>query len=331
MNAFTDIVGHKNIINALKHAVKNGSTAHAYIFDGPVGVGKKSVAATFAKVLNCERGESEPCNRCKSCLTFDAGTNVNYYGITHEKKNITVGDIRTQINANVSYPPQNGKYKVFTVPDADLMNIEAQNALLKTLEEPPEYVVFLLICTNYKRLLHTIISRCMIYKFMPLASSDVINYAVENLKLGSESASLYARYASGSIGKLKSMTGSEEFSEIRSRAFNLFSNSETSDIVTVYSMAEDMKKYESNILNGVLDTFFSIVRDAIVYKQTGNIKYVMQSDMANEIKEISFRHELEGLFVIFDELYKVKKRLSANGDVALLTESLLMTIKENSK
>ena len=149
MGSFKDVVGHKDILKYISSAVENNRVSHAYILNGERGSGKRMLANLFAMTLLCESGNSEPCGKCHSCRQAESGNHPDIIRVTHEKPNsISVDDIRTQVNNTVDIKPYQGPYKVYIIPQADLMTPQAQNAILKTIEEPPAYAVFLLLTEN---------------------------------------------------------------------------------------------------------------------------------------------------------------------------------------
>ncbi|MBD9220244.1 MAG: DNA polymerase III subunit delta, partial [Clostridiales bacterium] len=140
MNNFSDIIGNEQIIKSIRCVLKNKMISHAYIIAGEEGGGKKILANAFAKTLLCENGGDEPCDNCISCRTFDGGNNPDIIYVHPVKtKGISVDDIREQVTSTVNIKPYNHRYKIYIMPNADTMTQQAQNALLKTLEEPPEY------------------------------------------------------------------------------------------------------------------------------------------------------------------------------------------------
>ena len=165
MGSFKDVVGHKDIINYIRNAVQEDKVSHAYILNGERGSGKKMLAALFATTLQCEKGEPDPCNVCHSCIQAESGNHPDIIRVQHEKPNtISVEDIRTQVNNDILIKPYQGPYKIYIISEADLMTPQAQNALLKTIEEPPEYAVIFLLTENAEALLPTITSRCVMLK-----------------------------------------------------------------------------------------------------------------------------------------------------------------------
>ena len=165
MGSFKDVVGHKDIINYIRSAVTENKVSHAYILNGERGSGKKMLASLFATTLLCEKQGPDPCNECHSCRQAESGNHPDIIRVTHEKPNtISVEDIRRQVNEDIQIRPYQGPYKIYIIAEADLMTVQAQNALLKTIEEPPAYAVIFLLTENAEALLPTITSRCVMLK-----------------------------------------------------------------------------------------------------------------------------------------------------------------------
>ncbi|MBR6328317.1 MAG: DNA polymerase III subunit delta [Lachnospiraceae bacterium] len=182
MAVYKDIRGQDSVISQLKKTVETGQISHAYIFNGARGTGKKTAASIFARALLCEAGGSEPCDRCPSCRQALAGGNPDIKELVHEKANIVVDDIREQINADIITKPFSAARKVYIVPDAHRMNPQAQNALLKTLEEPPSYATIILVTENIDALLPTVRSRCVRRDFENTGGSVMREEAVAAIK-----------------------------------------------------------------------------------------------------------------------------------------------------
>ena len=160
MGSFKDVVGHRDVIQYLQNAVAENRVSQAYIVNGERGTGKKMLAKLFAMALLCEEHGPEPCNKCHSCVQAESNNHPDIIWVTHEKPgSIGVDDVRTQINNTVAIKPYQGPYKIYIIPEADIMTVQAQNALLKTIEEPPQYAVFILLTENADVLLPTINSR----------------------------------------------------------------------------------------------------------------------------------------------------------------------------
>ena len=171
---FSTVVGQSHITTTLKNAIKNKQLAHAFLFCGPRGVGKTTCARILAKTINCESKtkEGEACNTCQSCVSFNEGTSLNIHELDAASNN-SVDDIRTLVD-QVRFAPQAGKYKVYIIDEVHMLTKEAFNALLKTLEEPPAHVVFILATTEAHKLPETILSRTQHYTLRPVPLELVV-------------------------------------------------------------------------------------------------------------------------------------------------------------
>ena len=184
MSSFKDVVGHKNIIKYISSAVQADAVSHAYILNGERGSGKRLLANLFAMSLQCQNRaeDGEACGKCQSCKQAQSGNQPDIIKVTHEKPNtISVDDIRTQVNNDIVIKPYSSKYKIYIIPEADLMSAQAQNALLKTIEEPPEYAVIMLLTENAEALLPTIRSRCVMMKLRNIKDQLVKKYLIVHL------------------------------------------------------------------------------------------------------------------------------------------------------
>ena len=170
---FDEVWGQKHITEALKKAIKEGRTAHAYLFAGPRGTGKTSVARVFAKSLNCENGPTvKPCDKCEICRTITAGSSMDVLEID-AASNRGIDEIRS-LRENVNLTPSNARFKIYIIDEVHMLTEPAWNALLKTLEEPPEYVKFFLATTTPEKIPPTIISRCQRFNFKPFRQEELV-------------------------------------------------------------------------------------------------------------------------------------------------------------
>lgn len=175
-STFSTVIGQKPLTAALKHAVATDRLAHAYLFCGSRGVGKTSCARIFAKTINCTHRtpEGEACNECDSCRDFNNGSSLNIIELDAASHN-SVDDIKGLIE-QVLVPPTQGRYRVFIVDEVHMLSAAAFNAFLKTLEEPPEYVIFILATTEKHKIIPTILSRCQIYDFSRITIQDMVQH-----------------------------------------------------------------------------------------------------------------------------------------------------------
>ena len=173
-SSFSTVVGQKALTHTLKTAIKNEQLAHAYLFCGPRGVGKTTCARIFAKAINCEHltADGEPCNECESCIAFNEQRSYNILELDAASNN-SVDEIR-KLTDQVRVPPQVGRYRVFIIDEVHMLSQAAFNAFLKTLEEPPEYAIFILATTEKQKIIPTILSRCQIYDFARITVTDIV-------------------------------------------------------------------------------------------------------------------------------------------------------------
>ncbi|MBR1785817.1 MAG: DNA polymerase III subunit gamma/tau [Paludibacteraceae bacterium] len=229
------VVGQHTITDTLRNAIRTNRLAHAYLFSGPRGVGKTTCARIFAKTINCLNltPETEACNECESCRNFNEQRSFNIYELDAASNN-SVDDIR-KLMEQVAIPPQNGRYKVFIIDEVHMLSTAAFNAFLKTLEEPPSYVIFILATTEKEKLLPTIISRCQVYDFQRITTADTIRHLMyvaekEGISTTEEAMNVIAQKADGGMRDALSI-----FDQLVSYCGNTISYEQAIDILNVLS------------------------------------------------------------------------------------------------
>lgn len=329
MESFKDVVGHKDILKYISNAVENNRVSHAYILNGERGSGKKMLANLFAMTLLCETGDNEPCGKCHSCKQAESGNHPDIIRVTHEKPNgISVDDIRTQVNNTVDIKPYQGPYKVYIIPQADMMTPQAQNAILKTIEEPPSYAVFLLLTENAETLLPTINSRCVMLKLRNIKDTLIKKYLMENLEIPDYKADMCTAFAQGNMGRAIMLANSDHFNEIREEAVQLLKHISEMELNEIVAAVKNISVYKLEITD-YLDIIMIWYRDVLLYKATKEIDKVVFKDQLQSIKEQARKSSYEGIELILESLEKAKARLKANVNFDLVMELLFLTIKEN--
>ena len=329
MGSFKDVVGHKDILKYISSAVENNRVSHAYILNGERGSGKKMLANLFAMTLLCETGDNEPCGKCHSCKQAESGNHPDIIRVTHEKPNsISVDDIRTQVNNTVDIKPYQGPYKVYIIPQADMMTPQAQNAILKTIEEPPSYAVFLLLTENAETLLPTINSRCVMLKLRNIKDTLIKKYLMENLEIPDYKADMCTAFAQGNMGRAIMLANSDHFNEIREEAVQLLKHISEMELNEIVAAVNNISVYKLEITD-YLDIIMIWYRDVLLYKATKEIDKVVFKDQLQSIKEQARKSSYEGIELILESLEKAKARLKANVNFDLVMELLFLTIKEN--
>lgn len=326
--SFDDIEGNASIIANLKNSIRHNKVSHAYIINGGEGVGKKLIANSFAKVLQCnEKGDSS-CGNCDSCSVFDSGNHPDViYVVPSKTKVLGVDDIREQVIEKAGIKQYKYRYKIFIIDKANTMTMQAQNALLKTLEEPPHYAVFILLSNNLDGFLATILSRCVVIKIGALSSGVISDYLKNKKNICDGKADVYGEYAQGSIGKAIKIASSDEFSNMREDVISKLISINEKDIVSVMGMAKEFEIYKEN--NEMLDMMYLWYRDLIAYKKLKNMKYIIQKDKKREIISQTSREKLDSLNIKIETVWNAKRQLSQNSNFQLTMEVLLIKLKES--
>lgn len=352
MPAFSDILGNEMIKEYFERTLANGQISHAYILTGEVGMGRKTLAKTFAMTLLCEQNRQdhdpdqislfdslegideedssvkEPCGQCHSCIQFQTDNHPDVIYVSHAKEGIGVDDIREQINGTVQVKPYSSPYKIYIVDEAEKMTVQAQNALLKTLEEPPSYVVILLLTTRADSFLPTILSRCITLKLKPLYDEVIRDYLMERLHVQKSDADIYTAFARGNLGKAIALSSSDSFADMRYSVMSLLKNARNMDIA---QMNETVKKWKEDRLDiqECLDFMQLWYRDILMFKATQDTAGFIFKEEYKYIREVSAKSSFRGIEAILEALDKAKQRLEANVNYELTMELLMLTIKEN--
>lgn len=328
MVSFNNIIGHEEIIRHLKNAMTTGKISHSYIFTGRPGSGKKLLATTYAMTLQCEAGGTEPCQKCDSCKKAIGKNHPDIIMVNHEKPGtITIDEVRDQVIHDVAIKPYCSQHKIYIIPDAEMMTVQAQNAILKTIEEPPEYAVIMLLTSNIDSLLPTIRSRCVRLDLKVVDDSLVKEYLMEHLQVPDYQAEIDASYAQGSIGKAKEAATSQEFADMTANALKILKYANSME---VYELTEAIKTLtaDKNNINDYLDIFQFWFRDVLMFKATREIDNLVFKQEINFIREQASERSYENIEKILEALEKTKVRLRANVNLELALELLFLTIRE---
>ncbi|MBQ4232555.1 MAG: ATP-binding protein [Lachnospiraceae bacterium] len=338
MVTLNDVIGEEQIIDYFKQAVSGGTVSHAYVLEGEEGAGKKMLAYAFAKLLQCEEGKECACGACKSCLMAESMNHPDIITVTHNSPmHFGVDELRTQMVNEMGVKPYHSRYKIFIVPDAELMTNQAQNAILKTIEEPSEHGIVMLLTTNAGKFLPTILSRCVKLTIKPVDPLKVYNYLKENystLSDGTEVAEEELRfataYAGGNIGKGIRAVESETFKEIKDIVINALKNINRWEIPDMVFSAKAAAEYKTDLFD-----YFDIMklwfRDVLMLKVTKNIDQLVLKDMYSIMNKQAQVVSYEGIESVLEALDNAKIRLDSNVDVATILELLLFRIKEQLK
>lgn len=329
MTGFRDIIGQEQMKEHMQNALKTGKISHAYIIHGEKASGKEFIAKIFAAALQCEEKGVEPCGQCHSCKQVQTDNQPDIIKVSHEKPNtISVDDIRAQINGDVAIKPYSSPYKIYIMNEAEKMTVQAQNALLKTLEEPPEYAVFLLLVTNINTLLPTILSRCVVLSMKPVADHLVRNFLMEQMQVTDYKAEVCVAFARGNIGKAKALASSEDFENVKTEALSILKYVHEMELYEMIAAIKKIGEYKLEV-NDYLDVMAIWYRDVLLYKATNDANHLVFREELSTIRRIAQRSSYEGIESVINAMDKAKSRLNANVNFDLTMELLFMEMKEN--
>lgn len=326
---FQDIIGHQDIIEHFQKAISYGKVSHAYILNGPDKSGKMMLAERFAAALQCDKGEQEPCMACPSCSKAESRNHPDIIYLQHEKPaTISVDDIRKQINNDIAIKPYYGPYKIYIIDEAEKMNQQAQNALLKTIEEPPLYAVILLLTNNADIFLPTILSRCITLNLKMVPDTVIRDYLMKNCHVPDYKAEICTAFAQGNVGKAIQLAENEDFNELKNSAIQLIKRIKDIELYEMMGAIKHITTYKLQI-NDYFDLLMVWYRDVLLYKATADINSLIFKDEIYDIKNQASKSSYSGIETILQALEKAKLRLNANVNFELVIELLLLTIKEN--
>lgn len=329
MAEFKDIIGQEQIKEHLQGALSTGKISHAYIINGEKSSGKEFIAKVFAMALQCENNKENPCQECHSCKQALSNNQPDIIKVMHEKPNtISVDDIRAQINNDVAIKPYSSPYKVYIINEAEKMTVQAQNAILKTLEEPPEYAVILLLTSNVNSLLPTILSRCVVLNMKPVADELIRKYLMEQMQIPDYKAEVCVAFARGNVGKARSLASSEDFENVKNEALSLLKYIQDMELHEIVAAIKKIGEYKLEI-NDYLDIMAIWYRDVLLFKATRDVNHLVFREEIQALRHVAQRSSYEGIEEIIEALEKAKNRLNANVNFDLTMELLLLTIKEN--
>ena len=331
MARFQDIIGQDSMKEYFKNAIEQNKVSHAYIINGERSSGKEFIAHIFAMALQCEnRGEGiEPCQECHSCKQALGNNQPDIIHVTHEKPNsIGVEDIRTQINNDVGIKPYSSARKIYIMNEGEKMTPQAMNALLKTLEEPPEYAVILILTTNVNALLPTILSRCVVLNMKPVPDKLVKKYLIDTYEIPGYKAEVCVAFARGNLGKAKILASSEDFDHIKDEMITLMKYIDDMEVSEVIAAIKKIGEYKLDV-NDYLDIISIWYRDVLLFKATNDVNHLIFKEEIQYIRKVADKSAYEGIENIIHALEKAKSRLNANVNFDLTLEMLLLTIKEN--
>ncbi len=322
MNSFYDIIGHEDVISHMKNAYTLEKVSHAYILEGEEGMGKKMLVNSYGKLLQCEKPDgSKPCNICSSCIQMDTQNHPDViYLYPTKKTGYGIDDVREQMVSDINIKPYRSKYKIYIIDQADTMTIQAQNSILKTIEEPPEYGIFFMLAVNSKKFLPTILSRAVKMTLKPINSSDIESFLISEYGVNMDKAKVLSSFSRGNIGKAIKLQESEIFNNQRNdmvELLDIFINREEYDIMEAVKLLERQKETISELI----EILISLIRDVLYYKETQSSSELIHQDIELRIIELSNKVKPERLVKLVKNSYEFmnQQRLHVNFSLSVLT------------
>lgn len=329
MANFKDIIGQESIKKHLQTAIKTGNLSHAYIINGEYGSGRQTIASALAKTIQCQSktDDTDACGVCTSCKQAESHNHPDIKYITHDKTSISVNDIREQLNNDISIKPYSSEYKIYIIPDANKMTEQAQNALLKTIEEPPVYAIIILLTENCDSLLPTIRSRCVTLTMNPVEKDKICTYLENKFQLEPEQAKIAANYCQGNIGKAIRFASSSDFIEMKNQVLKLLKNLDSMDIASIIDTIKEFSTHKNDI-NDYLDLMLLWYRDVLMFKVTKDANLLLYSDEYSAISEQATKRDYENIENIIAAIDKAKVRLKANVNFDVTIELMILAMKD---
>lgn len=327
MFSFSEIVGHEQIKEHMQAAIRDKKPFHAYLFQGEEGVGKEALARTFAAGLQCQSESADkPCKECVSCRQMESGNQPDVIWVTREKASLGVDEIREQLCNTMDIKPFSSPYKIYLVPEAEKMTEAAQNALLKTIEEPPEYGIVILMTSNISALLPTIQSRCLTMEFRPLSTAVVESYVKEHCQVPDYQARASAAFAQGNLGKAMRYAKSEDFIERKDHIISLLRHVEQMDLSEMLAVIKDLGTRKDEVRD-YIDLMVLWYRDVLLFKATKDINQLLFQDEASYISREASHRSYEKIEEILQAFEKAKVCLRANVNFDITMELMLLALK----
>ena len=299
-------VFHEDTVKELIDNVHKGNSRHAYLFVGPEGVGKLKVAKLFSQALTCNSPEIAPCGNCPACIGTKSETNpdIRYIRPIDDKKSVTAEQAR-EIVADAYIKPFESSKKIYIIEDASVLNEFAQNCLLKILEEPPEYIVFIIISTGEDELLQTVLSRCTTISF-PVVSEEVIkNYIKVHYPERTEDMPLLMSLSQGIPGELDKILCDPDYEIIRQESFKMLVPLMSRHKISAYKVCEFLEDYKDRTTM-IFDFWQSFLRDIIMIKNSSD-KLIINKDMKDELKTLSSKMNDKFPVIVMEQIIRATK------------------------
>lgn len=319
---FADIIGHTKIIESLMRAFFGNRMAHAYLFSGPAGIGKLKTAVAFARMLQCACEEGQDA-RCLVCKLPDQQAHPDIMTIVPQGATIKIEQIR-EIQKDIQLAPRTGKYKVFIIDGAERLTIQAANSLLKVLEDPPKYVVFILLTAQLHSLLPTIVSRCQQLAFSFIPEQDIAAWLIR--QGFPEEKTITASVISGGVPG-KAIMWAEAGQAMRDKAFWCLETLKQSSFGRMWDVVAELDQERDQVLS-MFEIISIILRDTVVWQTTGKAELLLYIDCEQRIANLSERSRPDEILEVITEIEHLKRMLLGNANSRLLIEKFCLRLQD---
>lgn len=319
------MIGQREVIKSLQNSIKNHMIGHAYIFEGPEGIGKRTMASIFAGTLVCDREDVEPCGVCVNCIKHESKNHPDIKVICDENAGSIGIDLIRELKKDMYIKPYESDRKIYIIPYAERMSVQAQNSLLKILEEPPQYGMIILTTANASLLLDTILSRAVLVRFRLHPYQEIRKYLEENCENESlhKEISFLASFCGGTIGKAKELANSEEFQNMRFHVSDIIIGLLEKDELKVLEDAGYFNEYKK-LINPIFDFLLFWFRDILLIKELQNKRMLINQDMENKLYRFAQRVSKDAVIKIIDLVIDTKKKIDMNANYSLSIETMLI-------
>jgi len=346
---FRNVIGQKDAAGHLQNALRTGQQSHAYILCGEKGTGRRALAGAFAAALQCENRQDtdkgpEACGVCPSCMQAASDSHPDIVWLVGSRKSdgsetaLGVEDIRS-MRADVKIRPYSSAHKVYILQDADKMTPQAQNALLKTLEEPPEYAVVILLAEGSEGFLPTVVSRCVMLRLRPAAEKEICGYLTDTAGVTEQEALFFSRVAHSNPGRALKLAGDPDYRRFLNQILTWLHRPEEWDSFRIARFAEDAAagrlckeegagEYRTEELIGLLQSWY---RDILVYMSTGNTDTLIFQEEVQYIISAAGKLAYWQLQEIFRIMDVALRRRFTGGNEAQILELMLLQIRNTQK
>lgn len=321
-----EIIGHSQTIDMLKRMLQSGDIQHAMLFTGPEGVGKFTVAQILAAGIMCEnRSQGEACGNCHSCRMLMRGTHPDLHTLSPEGSSIKIEQVRS-MQREMSMSPYASRHRVCIIETAETMTDQAANSLLKILEEPPAYLVFILTVNQRYRLLDTVVSRCRLFPFQPV-STALIADTLTGKGIGPKKALTAARLSGGRIGAAYTFAADGGL-DVRDKAADILQRLSEVGSPRLLEIASELYEKEDKTAGGLIRQLSAIIRDLSVLKTAEPEHLVFNIDIIDQLTALAGNWSEEALRGAYTELRQAERAIAGNANARLTSEALMIELSE---